>query len=105
MFEKTKTIRAYLVAAILSFGFAACSGGGGGCGCGGGPEPCADCPTGGGAVRCCTGLFGTSCQTKCGPDENLAAIQCSEGGGTWSSIPLCTPALPGGTGGDGGTGN
>ena len=108
-----KAIPKYFVAAILSFSFAACRGGGGGGGCGGENPPCADCGTaGGGAVTCCTGLFGTNCSTMCAPDENLAAINCSEGGGTWTAIPLCTPTRPEGTwGGDedtagnGGTGN
>ena len=111
MFRFQKAIPTYLVAAILSFSFAACSGGGSGGGGCSGTEECAECLTGGGAVRCCTGIFGSTCFVMCAPDENLAAINCSEGGGTWTSIPLCTPPRPQGTwggddtAGDSGTGN
>jgi hypothetical protein len=97
-----KYIPAYLVGAILSFSFAACSGEG--CRDKGENPPCADCGSiGGGAVTCCTSFFPFTCQTICAPDETLAAIQCSEGGGAWSSLPLCSLTLPGETGGDGGT--
>ncbi|WP_153258216.1 hypothetical protein [Enhygromyxa salina] len=46
-----------------------------------------------------------NCQPKCGPDENLAAIQCTEGGGTWSPLALCAPPPLEGTAGDDGTGD
>lgn len=86
-----KYVPVFFASAILSFAFAAC---------GGNEdlvEPCADCPSGGGAVECHSG-WGSS-QTICAPDQTLAAIQCVEGGGSWTPIALC-PLEPGETGND-----
>lgn len=45
-----------------------------------------ECPQGGGAVRCYTGW---TSQVVCAPDQTLAAIQCSEYGGTWAPLTIC----------------
>lgn len=61
------------------------------------PPPCVDCgPNGGGAVECFTGF---TSQIICAPDQDLAAIQCSEYGGTWSPVTVCD-VDPGESGGD-----
>ena len=83
-----KYIPVFLVGASLSFAFAAC----------GGDEddpPCAECPVGGGAVACSLG-FGAP-QIICAVDQTIAAIQCTEGGGSWTPVTLC-PFEPGETG-------
>jgi hypothetical protein len=62
------------------------------------PPPCVECGAyGGGAVRCFTGF---TSQIICAPDQSLAAITCSEYGGTWSPATLC-PVEPAETGSDG----
>jgi hypothetical protein len=60
-----------------------------------GEDECVVCEYGGGAVKCFTGTT----QVICAPDETLAAITCSEYGGTWTPATIC-PVDPGETGGD-----
>lgn len=71
----------FLVGAVAAFSFAAC-------GKNKVDEECADCGSyGGGAVKCMVGLGAP--QVFCASDQDLAAIQCTEGGGTWVPFPLC----------------
>ena len=79
-----------LAAGTLSFCFAACSGSGKD----DDTEECLMCDVGG--VRCHLGAQYTDI---CAPDQTLAAITCSEGGGQWEALPLC-PFEPGESGGN-----
>lgn len=70
----------FLITVLVSFSFAACGRDS--------EDECADCGMyGGGAVKCFVGLGPP--QILCGPDETNAAIQCTEGGGTYVPLTLC----------------
>jgi hypothetical protein len=81
-----------MAGALLSFCFAACNGSGSD----NEEGACIMCDFGGGAVRCHLG-FGAY-QDICAPDQTLAAINCSEIGGQWEALPLCTIEPPAETG-------
>lgn len=86
-------IPVFTLSAAISF-FAACGGDSDG-------GECAVCGEfGGGAVKCYPGLGPP--QTICAADQDLAAVQCLEGGGSYSPLPVCAPD-GGETGGDAGS--
>ena len=49
------------------------------------PNTCVDCGSGE-AVWC---HYGLKTEGMCGPNQDLAAFQCIEGGGTWSPATVC----------------
>lgn len=78
-----KIVPMYLAAATISFAFAACGGDGDDS-----PADCIVCDGySGGAVVCYYGLLNSV--EMCAADQNLAAIQCIEAGGTYVPKPLC----------------
>ena len=91
-----KRYMSLLAAGTLSFCFAACSGSGSK----DDTEVCIPCDFGGGAVRCWHN--GTYTEI-CAPDQTLAAISCSEGGGEWEAVEVCS--LEPGESGDEGPGS